>query len=328
MSALEYFQKAVNVDYYLNGTVRSIDETRKIQTFNATLSLCDGYPLSLREQVSPIVDLMALNNSHFKKLKEFITLQLPSGFPVKIEIPLYRVITAKVTFGNIHALDNHVEYVTTIKNNSPNVTPPRSQSRENFPKPQHKFLNDSDSTFLLDEEETNTEAIASKILPNKVLSSTCTVDERVFKIPSSYRCTNHYMPSGIDSNFIQDTNRNSSNGNATHGDNRRLNYGQSVDDDEILLQLAIQQSLAMVSNNANSNSNNNNNNEESQDQLTALDFIGHRTIGATQSLDEYHERRNNRLIFNNTEDDLILQRLYFNHLNLFTGRYPFTRILV
>ena len=74
----------MNVDYYLNGTVRSIDETTKIQTFNATLSLCEKYPLSLHEQVLPIVDLMALNNSHFKKLKEFITLQLPSGFPIKI----------------------------------------------------------------------------------------------------------------------------------------------------------------------------------------------------------------------------------------------------
>jgi hypothetical protein len=84
LTALDYFQKAINVDYYLNGSVRSIDETQKLQSFNATLSLCDTYPLLLHEQVSPIVDLMALNNSHFKKLKEFITLQLPSGFPVKI----------------------------------------------------------------------------------------------------------------------------------------------------------------------------------------------------------------------------------------------------
>jgi hypothetical protein len=64
--------------------VRKIDETQKIQTFNANLSLSDSYPLSLHEQVLPIVDLMALNSAHFKKLKEFITLQLPSGFPVKI----------------------------------------------------------------------------------------------------------------------------------------------------------------------------------------------------------------------------------------------------
>ena len=32
----------------------------------------------------PIIDLMAASNAHFKKLKDFITLQLPAGFPIKI----------------------------------------------------------------------------------------------------------------------------------------------------------------------------------------------------------------------------------------------------
>lgn len=32
----------------------------------------------------PIVDLMAITSSHFAKLKDFIEMQLPSGFPVKI----------------------------------------------------------------------------------------------------------------------------------------------------------------------------------------------------------------------------------------------------
>ena len=35
-------------------------------------------------QVVPIIDLMASSNTHFRKLKDFIALQLPSGFPVKI----------------------------------------------------------------------------------------------------------------------------------------------------------------------------------------------------------------------------------------------------
>jgi len=35
-------------------------------------------------KVLPIIDLMAATNAHFGKLKEFITLQLPAGFPVKI----------------------------------------------------------------------------------------------------------------------------------------------------------------------------------------------------------------------------------------------------
>lgn len=32
----------------------------------------------------PIIDLMAISSSHFAKLKDFIQMQLPSGFPVKI----------------------------------------------------------------------------------------------------------------------------------------------------------------------------------------------------------------------------------------------------
>lgn len=58
-----------------------------IQTFyhsKATLWLSEEYPLSLQEQIMPIVDLMAISSSHFAKLKDFIQMQLPAGFPVKI----------------------------------------------------------------------------------------------------------------------------------------------------------------------------------------------------------------------------------------------------
>lgn len=34
--------------------------------------------------MTPIIDLMAISNAHFAKLRDFITLKLPPGFPVKI----------------------------------------------------------------------------------------------------------------------------------------------------------------------------------------------------------------------------------------------------
>lgn len=68
---------------------RPIDQTTKTQKFRANMWLCEDYPLSLPEQVIPIIDLMAVSNAHFRKLKDFITLQLPSGFPVKIGTTKY-----------------------------------------------------------------------------------------------------------------------------------------------------------------------------------------------------------------------------------------------
>jgi len=94
---------------------RSKEEFKKGQKFKAQLWLCEEYPLSLQEQIMPIVDLLAISNTHFQKLKDFIHMQLPSGFPVKIEIPLFHVINARITFSNIQALDTPVNGVTSIR---------------------------------------------------------------------------------------------------------------------------------------------------------------------------------------------------------------------
>ena len=78
----EYFNSKISLEGRDIG--RPIDQTQKTQKFKAQLWLSESYPLSLPEQVAPIIDLMAASNAHFRKLKDFITLQLPAGFPVKI----------------------------------------------------------------------------------------------------------------------------------------------------------------------------------------------------------------------------------------------------
>ncbi|XP_046144166.1 ankyrin repeat domain-containing protein 13D isoform X1 [Osmia bicornis bicornis] len=109
ITAEEYFDP----DLDLNGRDigRPKEVNTKIQKFKATLWLSEEYPLSLQEQIIPIVDLMAISSSHFAKLKDFIQMQLPAGFPVKIEIPLFHILNARITFGNIFGMDQEVAHV-------------------------------------------------------------------------------------------------------------------------------------------------------------------------------------------------------------------------
>ncbi|OWA49954.1 Ankyrin repeat domain-containing protein 13A [Hypsibius exemplaris] len=106
----EYFDESVELGDRDIGRPKHLSKRQK--SFKANLWLCDEYPLSLREQVLPVIDMMASTNAHFAKLKDFITLHLPSGFPVKIEIPLFHVLTAKITFENIYGSLTPVESVT------------------------------------------------------------------------------------------------------------------------------------------------------------------------------------------------------------------------
>uniref|UniRef100_A0A131XIT2 Putative gpcr-chaperone n=1 Tax=Hyalomma excavatum TaxID=257692 RepID=A0A131XIT2_9ACAR len=109
----EYFNAKVDLGGRDIGRPR--EATVRTQKFRANLWLCEDYPLSLPQQILPIVDLMSINSNHFARLRDFITLQLPAGFPVKIEIPLFHVLNARITFGNINAFDEPVPGVTTLR---------------------------------------------------------------------------------------------------------------------------------------------------------------------------------------------------------------------
>ncbi|XP_060754076.1 ankyrin repeat domain-containing protein 13B isoform X2 [Neoarius graeffei] len=102
MTAEEYFNPSHNN--------RDIGQpchlTTKTQRFKAKLWLCESHPLSLAEQVAPIIDLMAISNALFAKLRDFITLRLPPGFPIKIEIPIYHILNARITFGNLNGCED------------------------------------------------------------------------------------------------------------------------------------------------------------------------------------------------------------------------------
>ncbi|XP_049538970.1 ankyrin repeat domain-containing protein 13D isoform X1 [Anopheles darlingi] len=119
-TAEEYFS-----DIDLNG--RDIGKPKRItakeQHFKANMWLSELFPIKLQEQVLPILDLMStMASPHVSKLRDFITMQLPAGFPVKIEIPLFHVLNAVVTFGNVFAMETAVPHVSHIRESDERTT--------------------------------------------------------------------------------------------------------------------------------------------------------------------------------------------------------------
>lgn len=104
---------------------RPIELSIRTQKFKGTLYMSEEHPLSLVEQVTPIIDLMARTSSHFARLRDFVTLKFPPGFPVKIEIPLFHVLNARITFGNVNKCSTEEEAIPT-----PAATPTSSGEEE------------------------------------------------------------------------------------------------------------------------------------------------------------------------------------------------------
>ncbi|XP_073322827.1 ankyrin repeat domain-containing protein 13A [Pagrus major] len=104
---------------------RPIELSVRTQKFKGTLWMSEDHPLSLVEQVTPIIDLMARTSSHFARLRDFVTLKFPPGFPVKIEIPLFHVLNARITFGNVNKCSTEEEAQPT-----PAATPTSSGEDE------------------------------------------------------------------------------------------------------------------------------------------------------------------------------------------------------
>ncbi|XP_072024246.1 ankyrin repeat domain-containing protein 13D-like [Amphiura filiformis] len=184
----------------------------KVQKFRATLWLCEDHPLSMHEQVLPIIDLMAISNAHFAKLRDFITLQLPAGFPVKIEIPLFHILNACVTFGNLYGKREPVQGVTNVVvedlSTQETTTQPTPIGRPDLPA---ELPVESETTGMGEdpaEVDVNPDDVPVK---EPEPATICDVDPSVFDVPAGY---GHYRAG------------------------QQVRYGE----DE-LLQLAIQQSL-------------------------------------------------------------------------------------
>jgi hypothetical protein len=178
------------------------------QKFKATLWMAENFPLSLSEQVLPIIELLAANISHFARLRDFVQLHLPAGFPVKIEIPLFHVLNACVTFCNVNGTEGRVDGVHM----QPAVSDDDQEIRndEDWPvEPTEGLLRNRRGVSTGSKEETVVTGVQSCECDSTM---ECVVDMDMFDIPPGL----------------------SAGGRVTQA---------AFDDDDELLQFAIQQSL-------------------------------------------------------------------------------------
>jgi len=149
LTAAEYFNPSASNKNDV-GRPQVIKERRqnfKGQTWNTEES-----PISLKEQLIPIFDILCNFNDlpWFESLRQMLKL-IPSGFPVRIDVPLFYVLTARVTFQNINSLEGDgcsqgpdgklkIEdrifdlpsgYTTTYSNLNENIRKNKERSRQN-----------------------------------------------------------------------------------------------------------------------------------------------------------------------------------------------------
>lgn len=206
----EYFTEPLDRKEY-DVLYRPPEVNMRVQKLKATVGIAEHFPLSLQDQIMPIIDLMALSAPHFAKMKDFINMQMPAGFPIKLEIPLFHVISAKVTFMNINGHASPVPHVSlsstkTRLGPTPVLTPaPSSPTQVGGVKRRHGQAMNWDESSVdtppgVDEEE------GSEVV------EVCSIAEECFAVPAGYQ--------------------------QLHGGGRG-----TVDQEEELLQMAIQQSL-------------------------------------------------------------------------------------
>lgn len=75
---------------------RPMQKKEKVKSLKGTVYMCDDFPLTLKE-LSSLVTVVASKAEQIKKVQAFLDNQLPVGFPVKIEVPVFPTVSVRVT---------------------------------------------------------------------------------------------------------------------------------------------------------------------------------------------------------------------------------------
>lgn len=86
--------------------------------------MSQNFPLTVNSLLN-VLEVIA-PFKHFNKLREFVQMKLPPGFPVKIDIPILPTVTARITFQDFEFRDNIDDALFEIPSNY-------SEDRNRFP---------------------------------------------------------------------------------------------------------------------------------------------------------------------------------------------------
>lgn len=97
IDAAKYFEAGASAPYIHLGRPLDMKETRK--ALSPTVWMASDFPLAIA-QLLPVFQIMAPTGTHFRRLEEFIRMEMPPGFPVRLEVPIFGFLRGAVTFEN------------------------------------------------------------------------------------------------------------------------------------------------------------------------------------------------------------------------------------
>jgi len=83
------------------------------KAFKATVAMSEDFPMKI-EMLLAVLEVIAPQFKHFGKLREFINMKLPPGFPIQVNIPVLPTVSAKVTFTDFKPRDNFRDSIFVV----------------------------------------------------------------------------------------------------------------------------------------------------------------------------------------------------------------------
>merc|ERR1712176_269027 len=88
-------------DTFVINKAESVVSTK---SFKLNLAMTDSFGLSI-EEILAILEAAAPQSKLAAKLKEFLEIKMPRGFPIQLELPLFHVLKGTVTFQNFEHIN-------------------------------------------------------------------------------------------------------------------------------------------------------------------------------------------------------------------------------